>query len=69
MNKAVAIKVLFEVNDGCKSLLNCVSIERPSSQIIETADGYQIKMKGYMDWKSRKCIAPILDKYKLGMRE
>ena len=69
MNKTEAIKVLFEVNDKCKTLLNCVSTQQPSSQIIETANGYQIKMKCHITQSSRKNIQPILNKHKLGMRE
>ena len=69
MNKAEAIKVLFEINDGVKSLTNSVSIEHPSSQITETPSGYQIKLKGYINQNSRKFIEYILEKYKLGMRK
>ena len=69
MNRAEAIKVLFEINDGCKSLPNSVSIDHPSSQITETSSGYQIRLKGSINRNSRKCIKSILEKYKLGMRE
>ena len=69
MNKAEAIKVLFEINDGCKSLPNNISINHPSSQIIETANGYQIRLKGYINRNSRKCIEHTLERYKLGMRK
>lgn len=70
MNKAEALKVLFEINDACKSLLmTCVSIDRPSSQIMETSNGYQIKLKCDLDTHSKNCIAPILNKYKLGLKE
>jgi hypothetical protein len=70
MNKAEAIKVLFEIKDACKThLITCISIDRPSTQIIETPNGYQIRMKCELDSYSRKCIKPILDKYKLTMKE
>ncbi len=69
MDRAEAIKVLFEINDGCKSLPNSVSIDHPSSQIIETANGYQIRLKGSINRNSRKCIEHILERYKLGMRK
>ncbi len=49
--------------------MSCVSIDRPSSQIMETTDGYQIKMKCDIDIHSKNCIKPILDKYKLRLRE
>jgi hypothetical protein len=70
MNRAEAIKVLFEINDACKShLMTCVSIDRPSSQIIEASNGYQIRMKCDIGTYVKKCIAPVLSKYKLVLRE
>jgi hypothetical protein len=69
MNKEEAIKVLFEINDGCKSLPNSVCIDHPSSQITEIPSGYQIKLKDYINQNSRKFIEHILEKYKLWMRK
>ena len=70
MNKSEAIKVLFEINDKCKSnLLRCVSIDRPSSQIVETSNGYQIRMKCEVGTYAKKCMATVLNKYNLGLRE
>jgi hypothetical protein len=70
MNKAEAIKVLFEINDKCKSnLLKCVSIDKPSSQIVETPNGYQIMMKCEIGTYAKKCMATVLDKHKLGIKE
>ena len=69
MNKTEAIKVLSEINDGCKSLPFFVRIARPSAHITETAGGYQITLKSDITLHSRKCIKQILEKYKLGVRE
>lgn len=70
MNRTEAIKILFEINDICKSqLMTCVSIDQPSSQIIKTLDGYQIRMKCETSRNSRKCLKPILDKHKLQLKE
>jgi len=70
MNRAEAIKVLFEINDECKSqLMTCVSVEQPSSQIVKTPDGYQIRMKCDINKKSRNCLKPVLEKHKLRLKE
>ena len=70
MDKAEAIKVLYELNFACKShLMTCVSLDRPSSQIVETSNGYQIRMKCEIGTYAKKCLAPILNKYKLELKE
>jgi hypothetical protein len=69
MDRGEAIKVLFEINDGCKSLPYCVNLERPSSHIIETPSGIQIRLKGHINQNSRKSIKSILEKHKLKMRK
>lgn len=70
MNRAEAIKVLFEINDACKSqLMSCVSIDQPNSQIMKKPDGFQIQLKCDMDSHSRKCLKTVADKQKLGLRE
>jgi hypothetical protein len=69
MNKADAIKVLFEINDGCKSLPNRVKIDHPSSHITQTSSGYQIRLKDNINAHSKDCIKHILEKYKLEMRK
>ena len=45
--------------------MKCINPNQPSSQIEETSEGYQIKMKCDLDHYARKCLTPIVDKYKL----
>jgi hypothetical protein len=70
MHREEAIKVLYAIHDVCQQFfMSCVSLDRPSSQITEAPDGYEIRMKCDVDSNSRKCIKPILDKYNLLLRE
>jgi hypothetical protein len=67
--KAEALKVFYEMHDKCKScLMNCVNPNQLSSQIEETNGSYQIKMKCDLDPYAKKCLAPIIDKYKLTLK-
>ena len=60
--------MLYEMHDKCKScLINCISPNQPSSQIVETSEGYQIKMKCDLDYYAKKCLAPIVEKYHLAL--
>lgn len=66
IKKAEALKVFYEMHDKCKScLMNCVNPNQPSSQIEETSEGYQIKMKCELDQYARKCLTPIVERYNL----
>lgn len=69
INRQEAIKVLYELHDAFNSRAVCVKIENPSSQILKTASGYQIRIKCAINFHARKCINPILSKYKLILKE
>lgn len=57
------------MHDKCKScLMKCINPNQPSSQIEETSEGYQIKMKCDLDYYAKKCLTPIIDKYKLTLK-
>ena len=45
--------------------MKCINPNQPSSQIEETSEGYQIKMKSDLDYYAKKCLAPIVEKYHL----
>jgi hypothetical protein len=72
MDKREALAVLQEIENSCQKgwIITCISLDCPSSQISKAPKGeYQIKMKCKLDKRSRDCIAPILEKHKLIMRE
>jgi hypothetical protein len=48
--------------------MKCINPNQPSSQIEETSEGYQIKMKCDLDYYAKKCLTPIIDKYKLTLK-
>jgi hypothetical protein len=65
MNKSKALAVLHEIFDVCKEsvIVNHVSID------LTFQGNYEIKMKCNLDQQSRQCIKPILEKYKLALKE
>jgi hypothetical protein len=72
MDKREALAVLQEIGTTCQKgwIITCISLDCPSSQISQSPKGeYQIRMKCKLDKRSKDCIAPILEKYKLILRE
>jgi hypothetical protein len=45
--------------------MKCINPNQPSSQIIESPEGYNIKMNCELDHYARKCLAPIIERYNL----
>jgi hypothetical protein len=48
-------------------LIKCINPNQPSSQIEETPEGYQIKMKCNLDHYAIKCLTPIVERYNLAL--
>ena len=48
--------------------MKCIQPYQPSSQIIETSEGYQIKLKCELDYYAKKCLTTIIEKHKLTLR-
>ncbi len=72
MDKREALAVLEEIHSFCPKdwVLNCITINRPSSQISKAdTEQYQIIMECELDRYSRRCLQPILEKHKLTMQE
>jgi hypothetical protein len=72
MDKREALAVLEEIHSFCPKdwVINCITMDRPSSQISKAdAEEYQITMECELDKHSRRCLEPIIEKYKLTMQE
>jgi hypothetical protein len=71
MNKTEALAVLHEIFESCREsvTINCVSID-PHSQVSKNPEGnYSIRMKCDLDSAARRCVASILQKHLLAMKE
>jgi len=69
MDREEALAVLHEILEVCKEsiLMNSVSLDNPP--ISSTSKSYQIKINCILDSISKNCIAPILKKHKLFLKE
>jgi hypothetical protein len=69
LNKQEALDVLHEIYETCKEsvTLSCVSLD--AKQVKPLGVGYQIRMKGELDFSSRQLIQTILGKRGLAMKE
>ncbi|MGZ4851489.1 MAG: hypothetical protein ACXV2C_08945 [Candidatus Bathyarchaeia archaeon] len=69
MNRAEALAVLHEILKVCKEsvIMNSVSLDNPT--ISSTSKSYQIKINCAFDSTSKQCIAPILEKHELFLKE
>ena len=48
--------------------MQCINPNKPSSQIVETSEGFQIKMDCDLDYYAKRCLTPIIGKYKLKLK-
>jgi len=69
MDRAEALVLLHEILEACKEsiTMNSVSLDNPS--ISSTSKSYQIKINCNFDSTSKQCIAPILKKHELSLKE
>jgi hypothetical protein len=69
MDRAEALVVLHEVLEVCKEslIMNSISIDNPPISAI--SKGCQIKINCTLDSISKQCIAPILKKHNLLLKE
>jgi hypothetical protein len=69
MDRAEALAVLHAILEVYKEsiLMNSVSLDNPP--ISSTSKGYQIKINCALDSTSKQCIAPILKKHNLFLKE
>ncbi len=68
LDRPEAVAVLNEVYETCREsiLITCVSVD---SQVSDDSNGYEIRMRCILDGHSRNCLALILEKHGLGIRE
>jgi hypothetical protein len=63
--------VLHEIFKECQeSVIHWrVSLDSKESHVIEDSNGFEIRLKCYLDDHSRRLIKTILDRHQLGMKE
>jgi hypothetical protein len=69
MDRAEALAVLHEILDVCKDSIIMSSVSLDNPPISSTSKSYQIKINCALDSTSKQCIAPILKKHKLFLKE
>jgi hypothetical protein len=71
MNRPEATAVLREIIEACRDLveMNYVSLNPTDAQIRKNADDYELYIKCTLNNPLRRCLAPILEKHQLRMRE
>ncbi len=72
LDRVEAVAILREILEvwGESVIMTCVSIDDPSSRISRNSNnGYEIRLRCSLDNDSRDCIKPILEKYKVGMKD
>jgi hypothetical protein len=69
MDREEALAALHEILDACKEsvIMNSVSLDNPP--ISPTSKSYQIKINCTLDNLSKQCIAPIVKKHQLFLKE
>ena len=68
MNKTKASTVMHEIMSKCDGALDFTAISMEysyGSKICKTVEGYQVRMKCSLDYKSHKIIQTILEKHNL----
>jgi hypothetical protein len=69
MDRAEALVVLHEILEACKESITMNSVSLDNPPISSTSKSYQIKINCNLDSTSKQCIAPILKKHELSLKE
>jgi hypothetical protein len=69
MDRAEALAVLHEILEACKESITMNSVSLDNSPISSSSKSYQIKINCTLDSSSKQCIAPILKKHNLLLKE
>jgi hypothetical protein len=69
MDRAEALAVLHEIRSVQRSNLLMNSVSLDNSPISSTSKSYLIKINCTLDSTSKQCIAPILKKHELFLKE
>ncbi len=69
MNRAEALTVLHEILEACKETITMNSVSLDNLPDSSQSKSYQIKINCTLDSSSKQCIAPILKKHNLLLKE
>jgi hypothetical protein len=71
MNRPEATTVLREILEACRELveMNYVSLNPSDARIRKSSDDYELYIKCTLNGPLRLCLAPILEKHQLRMKE
>ncbi len=71
MNRQEATTVLREILDACRENIevNYVSLNPSNAQVRRNSGDYELYIKSVLNEPLRKCLAPILEKHGLKMKE
>ncbi len=71
MKRQIATAVLREILVSCRELIemNYVNLKRSDAKIRKSHDDYELHIKLTLTDSVRRCIDPILEKYRLSVRE
>jgi hypothetical protein len=69
MDRAEALVVLHEILYACKESITMNGVSLDNQPISPTSESYQIKINCNLDSFSKQCIAPIVKKHHLFLKE